>query len=260
MSEDEVIGLHPLRSGRSSAKPAEHSNDDSEGPLALWAQWQRGQPPADTQSAPGLSQLAEPPNPAPHQASVRLGQCFVAWAPGLLGSLLQSFGLSAAQSSSSAAAAGDSFAQSASGSPAKLGIEAEPSQLQTEAESGQRQIQDEQQRAGSWLAAYLVADLSVGSLQVLPHTCTCPPCPCPAASSVGTQLQMQANLDALCGLQLAALASSGAETEALLLTVPKLTWRLGPVKAAAAGGTSVTSDMLRLHTSAASLSGLRCAP
>jgi len=60
-------------------------------------------------------------------------------------------------------------------------------------------------------------------------------------------------------LQIAALSSIGAETEALLLTVPKLSWRLGPVKAAAAGGTSVTSDMLRLHSSGGPLSGLRCA-
>ena len=171
--------MHPLRSGRVPVEhvPAEHSDDDSDGPLALWAQWQRGQPPADVQSAPDLSQPAEPLHPAPHQASVRLGQCFVAWVPGLLGSLLQSFGLSAAQSSCSAAAAGESFAQSggpvisAGGSPAKPGIPAEPSQLQTEAESAQLQKQDEQQRAGSWLASNLVADLSIGSLQVLLYNC-----------------------------------------------------------------------------------------
>jgi len=171
--------LHPLRSGRSPVKSAaaEHSDDDSEGPLALWAQWQRGQPLADTQSTPGFDQPTELPNPAPHQASIRLGQCFVAWVPGLPGSLLQSFGLSAAQSSSPAGAAGESFAQSsgpamsAGGSPAKPSIKAEPSRLQTEAEAAQLHKQDEQQRAGSWLAAYLVADLSVGSLQVLLHTC-----------------------------------------------------------------------------------------
>ena len=170
--------MHPLRSGRAPVKPApaEHSDDDSDGPLALWAQWQRGQPPADVQSP--VSQSAEPPTPVPHQASVRLGQCFVAWVPGLLGSLLQSFGLDAMQSASSAAAAGESFAQSggpalsAGRSPAKPVAASEPSQLGIEAKSEQRQMQDDQHPAGSWLAANLVADLSVGSLQVLPLTCT----------------------------------------------------------------------------------------
>jgi hypothetical protein len=59
--------------------------------------------------------------------------------------------------------------------------------------------------------------------------------------------------------QLVALSGEDAEAEALVLTAPKLSGRLGPVKAAAAGGTSVTSDLLRLHTASPPVHGLRCA-
>ena len=59
--------------------------------------------------------------------------------------------------------------------------------------------------------------------------------------------------------QLVALSGEDAEAEALVLTAPKLSGRLGPVKAAAAVGTSVTSDVLRLHAASPPVHGLRCA-
>ena len=60
-------------------------------------------------------------------------------------------------------------------------------------------------------------------------------------------------------VQLAALSAGDARAEAILLKVPKLSGRLGPVKAASAGGVSVTSDMLRLQPGGVLLHGLRYA-
>ena len=171
--------MHPLRSGRSPVKsaPAECSDGDSEGPLALWAQWQRGQATADVQAAPDLSHAAQTTDSALHQASVRLGQCFVAWVPGLLGSLLQSFGVGAAQSTSAAESAAQHSRQcggpavTAGSSAAKPAVLQVPKQLNTDPSPEQQQAQEAQPPGRSWLAANLVADLSVGSLQVLLHGC-----------------------------------------------------------------------------------------
>ena len=163
--QDEVFGLHPLRSSRSPTKPDAHSNDDSEGPLALWAQWQRGQAAGEGGLLPGNTATDVPP----HHASVRLGQCFLAWVPGLVSRLWQSFDAADSTSSQGREAAAENsagLAMAQASAAGKLSPQQGPPSAATPAVAGTgMQPHDGKERA-SWLGGWLVADLSIGSLQV----------------------------------------------------------------------------------------------
>ena len=92
---DEVLGLCPVRTAASPVRKGSSADarDASDGPLALWAQWQRldapDAPPAHEEQPVAVTG-GSPTVAAPeHAVSVRVGQVFVAWVPGWLGRLLQ---------------------------------------------------------------------------------------------------------------------------------------------------------------------------
>jgi hypothetical protein len=165
--QDEVFGLHPLRGGSSPAKPDGQSEDDSDGPLALWAQWQRGRTAAGGDPLP--SQPAQAADAPTHQASMRLGQCFAAWVPGLFGRLLQSFGAAGSVPSAGFGAASEQEAGHNGGQPSGSGyMRMQQGYEQTDSPTvvGNGPQQQPEQPTASWLEGGLAADLSVGSLQV----------------------------------------------------------------------------------------------